>query len=120
MFKKFIVSGIIAGGLFDHHFESKSKFVGHGHRNNNGGNSIYELMGDMLVIPPVAVFVLPGMLWMGPGIYLNQKLDLILYPERWNPDYKTPYIKNREREDRERISAHRGYGPGNPKIGDFF
>jgi hypothetical protein len=114
-----LISGAVVGGLFDNYFESQSVFVNHGHRNNNHGDSVYQIFGDLLIFPPTVFVVIPFLLWMSPGIYLNKKLDQIIYPERWNPYYRSPaYI--RFLEPTASRSGDGIGGSGNPQIGKFF
>jgi len=91
---KFVISGAVVGCIFDHHYESKNPYVEHGHRNMKSGSSIYSLISSWLIFPPTALVILPCAVWLLPGIILNQKIDQIMYPSRWDTDYRTTtYIK---------------------------
>lgn len=112
------ISGTAAGALFDHYFESRSKYVNYGHRNNEG-RSVYFSGGELLLtlFPITAVIVLPCIVWMSPGIFLNQKLDQLLYPTRWDQDYRSPaYAKYLESKSFKTSACG---GTGNPQITFF-
>lgn len=114
---KFVISGTITGCVFDHFLESKNEYVNHGHRMNNGGNSVYDVIGDMTIFPLTAFIVLPFMVWIIPGIYVNQKIDKLLYPDRWIISYKSDTY----REYIELLnSMPKCGGSGNPQMSDFF
>jgi hypothetical protein len=115
---KYVVGGAIVGFTFDQLVESRGQFVNHGHRNSNGGDSFYALIGNMCILPPLAIVIIPCALLISPGVYISNKLDKMLYPERWEKSYRTPqHIKWMERMNK---SGRGGGGTGIPQIGDFF
>ena len=113
-----IVSGTVAGFAFDQYNESRAPCVNRGHRERNGGNSIYGVMSMTALFPPVGIPVLMGFLWMIPGIFLSNGYDQLMYPERWDPTYKSPQILADEKYHNENpISST---GSGIPQFGNFF